>query len=95
MKKVLYVSISLVALLRAATANAADMPRRLPAEPMGFSWTGFYVGTHTGVAVGRSTTSNVAPYGGFDAGVPMSYDLNPVSIFGGGQLATTGSLAPM
>ena len=87
MKKVLYVSVSLVALLRAATSNAADMPSRLPVEPapIGFRWTGFYVGTHTGVAVGRSTTSNVAPYGGFDSGIPLSYDLNPVSIFGGGQ----------
>jgi outer membrane immunogenic protein len=88
MKKVLYVSISLLALLRATTSNAADMPRRLPAEPvaMGFNWTGFYVGTHTGVAVGRTTTSNVAPYGGFDAGVPLSYELNPASVFGGGQI---------
>ena len=50
-----------------------------------FSWNGFYIGAHTGVAVGKTTTSNNAPYGGFDAGVPLSYDLNPVSIFGGGQ----------
>ena len=53
--------------------------------PAAFSWNGFYVGGHTGVAVGKTTTSNNAPYGGFDAGVPLSYDLNPVSIFGGGQ----------
>ncbi len=37
------------------------------------------------MAVGKTTTSNNAPYGGFDAGVPLSYNLNPVSIFGGGQ----------
>jgi len=87
MKKILYVSISVVALLRAMTANAADMPHRLPAEPApaSFSWNGFYFGTHTGVAVGKTTTSNVAPFGGFDSGVPLSYELNPVSVFGGGQ----------
>jgi outer membrane immunogenic protein len=28
----------------------------------------------------------VAPYGGFDAGIPLSYDTNPVGIFGGGQI---------
>jgi len=87
MKKTRYVSISVVALLRAATAEAADMPHRMPApEAARFSWNGFYLGTHTGVAVGKSTTSNVAPYGGFDSGIPLSYDLKPVGIFGGGQL---------
>jgi outer membrane immunogenic protein len=88
MKKVLYASVGVVALLRAGTSTAADMPRRVPVEPapVAFSWNGFYVGGHTGVAVGRTTTSNNAPYGGFDAGVPLSFDLNPVMIFGGGQL---------
>ena len=66
MKKVLYVSISLVALLRAATANAADMPRRLPVEPvsMGFSWTGVYVGFGVGGVwekVNRTYPNIVAP----------------------------------
>ena len=52
-----------------------------------FSWAGFYIGGHTGVAVGKTSTSNNAPYGGFDAGgTPLSYNLNPVSIFGGGQV---------
>jgi outer membrane immunogenic protein len=86
MKKALFAAISLVAL--AGTAGAADLPRRMPAPeaiPVGFSWTGFYVGTHTGIAVGKTTTSNASPYGGFDSGVPLSYELNPVNIFGGGQ----------
>ena len=86
MKKALFAAISLVAL--AGTAGAADLPRRMPAPeaiPVGFSWTGFYVGTHTGVAVGKTTTSNASPYGGFDSGNPLSYELNPVNIFGGGQ----------
>ncbi len=87
MKKVLFSGISLAALLAAGAASAADLPRRMPAEviPASFSWNGFYLGTHTGVAVGKSTTSNVAPYGGFDSGVPLSYDLSPVGIFGGAQ----------
>src|SRR5262245_23391475 len=86
MNKVIYVTITAVALLRAMTANAADMPHRLPEPaPVGFSWNGFYFGGHTGVAVGKTTTSNVAPFGGFDSGVPLSYELNPVNVFGGGQ----------
>ena len=34
----------------------------------------------------QDPTSNNAPYGGFDAGIPLSYNLHPVSIFGGGQV---------
>ena len=87
MKKALFAGISLAALLAAGAASAADLPRRIQTQEVipAFSWTGFYLGTHTGVAVGKTTTSNVAPYGGFDSGVPLSYDLNPVNIFGGGQ----------
>lgn len=88
MKKALFSGISLAALLAVGAASAADLPRRIPASEViqpGFSWTGFYLGTHTGVAVGKTTTSNNAPYGGFDSGVPLSYELNPVNIFGGGQ----------
>ena len=88
MKKALFSGISLAALLAVGAASAADLPRRIPASEViqpSFSWTGFYLGTHTGVAVGKTTTSNNAPYGGFDSGVPLSYELNPVNIFGGGQ----------
>ncbi|MBX9774446.1 MAG: porin family protein [Xanthobacteraceae bacterium] len=87
MKKSLFAGVSLFAF--AGAASGADLPRRVPAPdmiPAGFSWTGFYVGGHTGIAVGRTTTGNTSPYGGFDAGIPLSYDLNPVSVFGGGQL---------
>jgi outer membrane immunogenic protein len=66
------------------------MPARMPVPPpmtaAPFTWTGLYIGTHTGVAVGRTTTSNQAPFGGFDAGIPLSYDIHPVNIFGGGQI---------
>ena len=71
------------------SALAADLSRpayQPPAPPpAAFTWTGLYLGTHTGVAVGWTTSSNAAPYGGFDAGIPLSYEINPVSIFGGGQ----------
>jgi outer membrane immunogenic protein len=58
-----------------------------------YNWTGFYLGTHTGVAVGNTQTSNVSPYGGFDAGFPLSYDLNPVGLFGGVQLGYNWQMA--
>jgi outer membrane immunogenic protein len=91
MKKTLFAAVSLIALAGPAIVEAADMPPRLrePAIiPVAFNWTGFYVGGHTGVAVGQTRTSNTPPFGGFDTvvPVPLSYDLNPVSVFGGGQL---------
>lgn len=86
MKQALFAAISVIAM--AGTAAAADLPRRAPVPeyvaPV-FSWNGFYIGGHAGVAAGRTSTSNNAPFGGFDAGVPLSYNLNPVGIFGGGQ----------
>ena len=87
MKQALFAAVSVIAL--AGTAGAADLPRRMPVPEYvapAFSWNGFYIGGHTGVAVGKTSTSNNAPYGGFDAGVPLSYNLHPVGIFGGGQL---------
>ena len=88
MKQALFAAVSVIAL--AGTAAAADLPRRMPVPEYvapAFSWGGFYIGGHTGVAVGRTKTSNNAPYGGFDAGgTPLAYDLRPVSIFGGGQV---------
>lgn len=87
MKQALFAAVSVIAL--AGTAAAADLPRRMPVPEYiapAFSWNGFYIGGHTGVAVGKTKTSNDAPYGGFDAGVPLAYDLRPVSIFGGGQV---------
>jgi outer membrane immunogenic protein len=90
MNKTLFAAVSLVALARPSLVDAADLPRRVREPeivPVAFSWSGFYVGAHTGVAAGKTTTSNTAPFGGFDAGgVPLSYQLNPVSVFGGGQL---------
>jgi outer membrane immunogenic protein len=91
MKTILFAGVSLVALLGVSTARAADLPARVPttpavAAPIPFTWTGFYLGGHTGVAVAKSKTSNTSPFGGFDAGVPLGYDVNPVSVFGGAQL---------
>lgn len=92
MWKILIASVSLGALTAAGAAHAADLPRRQVAPPpagipsAGFSWTGFYIGSHTGVAVGRTVTGNTAPYGGFDSGTALNYELNPTMIFGGGQI---------
>jgi outer membrane immunogenic protein len=87
MKKALFVGVACVALLSTST-QAADMriAKELPPRAPAFSWTGFYLGSHTGAAIGLTTTSNTTPYGGFDANIPVSYDLNTVAIFGGGQI---------
>jgi outer membrane immunogenic protein len=89
MKRIVLAGVALAALM-GGSAMAADMGAPLykapPPAPPAFSWTGWYLGTHTGIVAGRTTTRNVAPYGGFDAGIPLSYDVNPVSIFGGGQI---------
>jgi outer membrane immunogenic protein len=88
MRTVLYASVCVVGLTGGAAAADLQgrMPAPPPAAPVGFSWTGLYIGTHTGVAAGRTTTKNLSPFGGFDAGVPLSYDIHPVNIFGGGQI---------
>jgi outer membrane immunogenic protein len=87
MKKALFSGAALAALL-CGSAMAADLraPIYKGPVPQSFSWTGLYFGSHTGAAVGDSRISNVAPFGGFDAGAPLSYDLTPVGIFGGGQI---------
>jgi outer membrane immunogenic protein len=87
MSRVLLSGVALAALF-AGTATAADLraPYKAATGAPIFSWAGIYIGTHTGVAAGSTTSANVAHYGGFDAGVPLSYDLNPVGIFGGGQI---------
>jgi outer membrane immunogenic protein len=90
--RLLVSGVALVAFL-SGSALAADLPRppptykAPPAPQQYFSWAGFYLGTHTGVSVGRTDTNNVFPYGGFDGpNFPRGYELNPVQIFGGGQI---------
>ena len=83
MRKFLFASSAIAALMIAAPAIAADMPvkYRPPPPPVPvFSWTGFYVGAHLGGAWGttESTLTSVAffdgkttlPFGGF--AIPIS-----------------------
>ncbi|MEA2937569.1 MAG: outer rane immunogenic protein [Alphaproteobacteria bacterium] len=77
----------------AADLNVAPMYKAPAPAPATFSWSGLYIGTHTGVAVGHTTTNNVAPFGGFDEGVPVRYELDPVNIFGGGQIGYNWQMA--
>ena len=88
MRTGLLTGIALVA-LGGGAAMAADLRQpsfKAPPPQQFFSWSGLYIGSHTGAAVGQTKTTNVTPYGGFNAGVPLSYELNPVGIFGGGQI---------
>jgi outer membrane immunogenic protein len=58
MRSVLLTTISLLA-FTATVAVAADLPRQMPARapafvPIGYNWTGFYLGINGGYAWGRS-----------------------------------------
>lgn len=59
MRSVLLTTISLLA-FTATAAVAADLPRQMPARapaayvPVGYNWTGFYLGVNGGYAWGRS-----------------------------------------
>jgi outer membrane immunogenic protein len=76
MRRVLLTTISLLA-FTATAAVAADLPRRLPARapayvPVGYNWTGFYLGINGGYAWGHSHWdgfgSNSNPRGGMVGG---------------------------
>jgi len=61
MRRVLLTSISLLA-FAATAAVAADLPRSMPAKapayvPVGYNWTGFYLGINGGYAWGQSDWS--------------------------------------
>jgi outer membrane immunogenic protein len=58
MRRVLLTTISLLA-FAATAATAADLPRSMPARapaliPVGYNWTGFYLGINGGYGWGRS-----------------------------------------
>jgi outer membrane immunogenic protein len=59
MRRVLLTTISLLA-FTAVAAVAADLPRQMPAKapamvPVGYNWTGFYLGINGGYGWGRSS----------------------------------------
>ena len=63
MRSVLLTTISLLA-FTATAAVAADLPRQMPSRapaaymPVGYNWTGFYLGVNGGYAWGRSHWNN-------------------------------------
>src|SRR5215212_5208953 len=76
MRSVLLTTISLLA-FTATAAVAADLPRQMPARapayvPVGYNWTGFYLGVNGGYAWGRSHWDNFGggsdPQGGMVGG---------------------------
>src|SRR3954467_13415072 len=76
MRRVLLTTISLLA-SPAPAVVAADLPRQMPAKapayvPVGYNWTGFYLGINGGYAWGRSHWSpcagNPDPSGGMVGG---------------------------
>jgi outer membrane immunogenic protein len=76
MRRVLLTTISLLA-CAASAAVAADLPRQMPARapaymPVGYNWTGFYLGINGGYGWGRSNWSGYGtrsdPSGGMVGG---------------------------
>ena len=73
MRKLLLAGASLLA-VGVVSASAADLPARMPAKapvyvpPMGYSWTGFYLGLNGGYGFGRSEYSGTLSSSNFDAG---------------------------
>lgn len=50
-----------------------------------YNWQGFYLGFNAGGAWGHSQSDNAAPFGGYDAGMPISLTVNSSGFTGGGQ----------
>jgi outer membrane immunogenic protein len=89
-----------VAVFACNTADAANLPvkkkpgkvvKAQPPEPprqvvIVNSWAGMYVGIHAGAACPLIATSNVAPFGGFNAGVGRSFDFDRCAPLLGGSI---------
>jgi outer membrane immunogenic protein len=51
-----------------------------------YNWQGLYLGMHGGGAWAHTRSTNTAPFGGYDAGVPLGFTLAPSGAFIGGQV---------
>ena len=51
-----------------------------------YNWQGLYLGLHGGGAWGRTRSDNTAPFGGYDAGIPLGYGIAPSGVLIGGQI---------
>jgi outer membrane immunogenic protein len=91
MRKLLLLNASVVALVVASPALAADISPRMPtkAPPLSrvFSWTGCYIGAHVGGAWGSKDFRDVPGIGGLvdGTGINTLHD-NVNGVLGGGQL---------
>src|SRR5262245_52633296 len=88
MKKRLLGAVAAAAVM-VGPAVAADLQRPYTKAPqyLGYyTWGGFYAGGNCGGAWSRTTTSNNAPFGGFDSGGdPTSYSISDTGLTCGGQ----------
>jgi outer membrane immunogenic protein len=79
MKRSFFAGLALVALVAAAPASAADLPRAMPykapAYVTSYNWTGFYVGMHAGY--GWSSSDGFDASGGFIGG-QAGYNWQPM-----------------
>ena len=79
MKRSFFAGLALLALVSAAPASAADLPRAMPykapAYVTSYNWTGFYVGTHAGY--GWASSDGFDARGGFIGG-QVGYNWQPM-----------------
>ncbi len=107
MKKALLASVAGIALIVAASANAADLGARptykappLVAPVPIFTWTGCYIGGHIGGGWGRKDFSDIDPppppvhFFVGDGSGPETLRVNTSGFLGGGQIGCDYQFAP-
>ena len=92
-------SVAFGAIAAATPAFAADLPVKAPRTPapaaVAASWTGFYVGANLGLSVARNPTEFLAfTFPGSTDNDDEHFNLGPIGVVGGGQIAYNWQIAP-
>ena len=87
MNKLLLGAISVLALVTASAASAADLPVKAPfvAAPAPWSWTGFYVGANVGGSLGHNPTTQTETEGSESFPIE-TFNMAPFGFVYGGQI---------
>jgi len=105
MRRALLASVSVLAVLAAVPALAADLPSKMPvkAAPIApaprFSWTGCYIGGNIGYGWGQTGFADPTPNdylvtGGGGGWSPVAFTADTSGVLGGGQIGCNYQLDP-